>query len=80
MLMVAKIVNLKKNMDIVLKPEASSFGFKKKQNLEKDDFSGGGGRGGKYVVLIGVEIWPKTGIMKPRKIWGTASYSLIEIY
>ena len=38
------------------------------------------GGGGKYVVLIGVEIWPKTGIMKPRKIWGTASYSLIEIY
>ena len=35
---------------------------------------------GKYVVLIGVEIWLKTGIMKPRKIWGTASYSLIEIY
>ena len=35
MLMVAKIVNLKKNMDIVLKPEASSFGFKKKNRTWK---------------------------------------------
>ena len=63
-------------MDIVLKPEASSFGFKKKRTWKKMIFQ----EEGKYVVLIGGEIWLKTGIMKPRKIWGTASYSLIEIY
>ena len=80
MLMVAKIVNLKKIYEYCFKARGTFFWIKKKQNLEKDDFSGGGGVGGKYVVLIGVEIWPKTGIMKPRKIWGTASYSLIEIY
>ena len=67
-------------MDIVLKPEASSFGFKKKSKTWKKMIFQEEGGEGIYVVLIGVEIWPKTGIMKPQKIWGTASYSLIEIY
>ena len=78
--MVAKIVNLKKKYGYCFKARGIFFWIKKKNRSWKKMIFQVEGGGGKYVVLIGVEIWPKTGIMKPRKIWGTASYSLIEIY